>query len=57
VTFEDLVYLCERKGFATGIDMEKLIAVRAIPASAMPDEELFGALPRAGAPRQINWRA
>ena len=57
VVFEDLVYLCERKGFATGIDLEKLIAAREIAVSEMPDEHLYGALPRAGTPRQINWRA
>jgi len=28
VVFEDLVFLCESKGFATGIDIEKLVAVR-----------------------------
>jgi len=57
VVFEDLVYLCERKGFATGIDLEKLMSVREVAASEMPDEQLFGALSRAGAPRQISWRA
>lgn len=56
VVFEDLVYLCERKGFATGIDLEKLVSVREIAASEMPDEQMYGALPRAGAPRQIDWR-
>jgi hydroxymethylglutaryl-CoA lyase len=55
--FEDLVFLCERKGFATGIDLEALIAVRGIAAAEMPDEQLYGALPRAGAPRLITWRA
>ena len=30
VVFEDLAFLCESKGFATGIDIEKLIAVRSI---------------------------
>src|SRR4029077_8568689 len=30
VVFEDLVFLCESKGFATGIDIDKLIAVRSI---------------------------
>ncbi len=57
VVFEDLVYLCERKGFATGIDLEKLMSVRKVAAFEMPDEQLFGALSRAGAPRHINWRA
>ncbi|MCY6382213.1 hydroxymethylglutaryl-CoA lyase [Hoeflea prorocentri] len=57
VVFEDLIYLCERKGFATGIDLERLMSAREVAASEMPDEHLFGALPRAGAPRQINWHA
>lgn len=55
VVIEDLVYLCERQGFATGIDLDKLIAVREILATEMPDEQLFGSLARAGAPRQISW--
>lgn len=57
VVFEDLIYLCERKGFETGIDLEKLISVREIAAFEMLNEQLYGALPRAGAPRQINWHA
>ena len=57
VVFEDLVYLCERKGFETGIDLQKLSQVRDIAASEMPDEQLYGALARAGEPRRINWRA
>ena len=57
VVFEDLVYLCERKGFATGIDLEKLVAVREIAAAEMPDEPLYGALARAGAPNLMSWRA
>ena len=50
VVFEDLVFLCESKGFATGIDIEKLIAVRAILKEAMPNEPLYGGLARAGLP-------
>ena len=42
VVFEDLAFLCESKGFATGIDIEKLIAVRAILRSEMPGETLYG---------------
>ena len=57
VVFEDLIYLCERKGFETGMDLEKLMSAREIAASELPDEQLFGALPRAGAPHQINWHA
>ena len=50
VVFEDLVFLCESKEFATGIDIEKLIAVRAILRSEMPNEALYGGLARAGLP-------
>jgi hydroxymethylglutaryl-CoA lyase len=50
VVFEDLVFLCESKGFNTGIDIEKLIAVRSILRSEMPNEALYGGLARAGLP-------
>jgi hydroxymethylglutaryl-CoA lyase len=50
VVFEDLVFLCESKGFATGIDIEKLIAVRGILRETMPNEALYGGLARAGLP-------
>jgi hydroxymethylglutaryl-CoA lyase len=50
VVFEDLAFLCESKGFATGIDIEKLIGVRGILRSEMPGETLYGGLARAGLP-------
>jgi hydroxymethylglutaryl-CoA lyase len=50
VVFEDLAFLCESKGFTTGIDIEKLIAVRAILRAEMPGETLYGGLARAGLP-------
>jgi hydroxymethylglutaryl-CoA lyase len=50
VVFEDLVFLCESKGFATGIDLDRLIAVRGILKSEMPDEPLYGGMARAGLP-------
>jgi hydroxymethylglutaryl-CoA lyase len=50
VVFEDLVFLCESKGFPTGINLEKLIAVRSILRAEMPDESLYGGLARAGLP-------
>jgi len=51
VVMEDLVFLCESKGFRTGIDIEKLVAVRSILKSEMPNEALYGGLARAGLPR------
>jgi hydroxymethylglutaryl-CoA lyase len=50
VVFEDLVFLCESKGFATGIDIDRLVAVRSILKSEMPGETLYGGLARAGLP-------
>jgi hydroxymethylglutaryl-CoA lyase len=50
VVFEDLVFLCEGKGFPTGIDIEKLVAMRAILHAEMPGETLYGGLARAGLP-------
>ncbi len=50
VVFEDLVFLCESKGFATGIDIDRLVAVRSILKAEMPGETLYGGLARAGLP-------
>jgi hydroxymethylglutaryl-CoA lyase len=50
VVFEDLAFLCESKGFSTGIDIEKLVAVRSILRAEMPNEPLYGGLARAGLP-------
>jgi hydroxymethylglutaryl-CoA lyase len=50
VVFEDLVFLCESKGFATGIDIDRLVAVRSILRSEMPGEQLYGGMARAGLP-------
>jgi hydroxymethylglutaryl-CoA lyase len=57
VVFEDLVFLCESKGFPTGIDIEKLVAVRSILKLEMPGEALYGGLARAGLPRGAAARA
>jgi hydroxymethylglutaryl-CoA lyase len=50
VVFEDLVFLCESKGFATGIDIDRLVEVRSILRSEMPGEQLYGGMARAGLP-------
>jgi hydroxymethylglutaryl-CoA lyase len=44
-------------GCNAGIDVEKLIAVRGILKSEMPDETLYGGLARAGLPRGKAARA
>lgn len=50
IVFEDLAFLCQTKGLETGIDIEKLIALRAIQAEEMPGETFYGALEKAGLP-------
>lgn len=57
IVFEDLVFLCETKGFSTGIDLDALAAARATAEASMPGEKFFGALARAGAPSTITWKA
>lgn len=57
VVFEDLVYLCETKGFRTGIDLPALIGLREIVERELPDEPLHGALARSGPPPNITWTA
>jgi hydroxymethylglutaryl-CoA lyase len=54
VVFEDLVFLCESQGFSTGIDIEKLLAVRKILRAEMPGETLYGGLARAGLPSRTS---
>lgn len=50
IVTEDLVFMFESMGVATGIDLEKLLKCREIVAAGVPDEELYGFLPRAGLP-------
>ncbi len=57
VVFEDIVFLCETMGFATGIDTDALKNVRHIVENAMPEESFFGGLAKAGTPSNIEWRA
>jgi len=50
VVLEDVVFLAQSMGFDVGVDVEKLMAVRAILSREMPDEQLYGQLARAGLP-------
>jgi hydroxymethylglutaryl-CoA lyase len=45
---EDLVLMLNSMGLETGIDLEKLLAVRTILAAALPGEPLYGFTPDAG---------
>lgn len=51
IVTEDLVFLLESMGLRTGIDLEKLVAARAIVAEALPGEPLYGHLADAGLPK------
>ncbi|MCC7329463.1 MAG: hydroxymethylglutaryl-CoA lyase [Gammaproteobacteria bacterium] len=51
IVTEDLVFMLDAMGLRTGIDIEKLLAVRQILAGALPGEALYGFTPDAGLPR------
>ena len=50
IVTEDLVFLLEAMGLHTGIDIDRLLAVRAQVQAALPGEALYGFLPDAGLP-------
>lgn len=50
IVTEDLAFMLEAMGYDTGIDVDKLLQVRAIIAQALPDEPLYGFTPDAGLP-------
>ena len=51
IVTEDLVFMLESMGFATGIDLARLIAARALVQAGLPDEPLHGQVPKAGIPK------
>ena len=51
IVTEDLVFMLEAMGLRTGIDIDKLLAVRNILSEALPDEPLYGFVPDAGLPK------
>lgn len=55
IVFEDVVFLCERMGFATNIDVEALNKARLIAEQSMPSETFYGNVSRAGVPKNITW--
>jgi hydroxymethylglutaryl-CoA lyase len=54
ITTEDCVFLLESLGFDTGIDIEKLVAVRAEVEPWLPGERFFGMVARAGLPKTFR---
>ena len=53
VATEDLVYLFRSMGIATGIDFERLQALRAEVAQWLDGERLYGSITRAGLPKSL----
>lgn len=47
---EDLVYMFESMGLSTGIDLERLFAVRRLVQDALVNEDFYGFTPEAGLP-------
>lgn len=48
IVTEDLVFMLESMGLRTGIDLEKLVAIRKLVAEGIPGEPLYGYMPTAG---------
>jgi hydroxymethylglutaryl-CoA lyase len=55
IVTEDLVFLLESMGLKTGIDIERLVAARAILMEALPGEPLYGHVPNAGLPKVFRY--
>jgi hydroxymethylglutaryl-CoA lyase len=53
VATEDLVYLFRSMGIATGIDLERLLALRSTLAQWLEGEALHGSIARAGVPKTL----
>lgn len=51
IVTEDLVFMLNSMGCSTGIDIEKLLSVRQIITSALPEDKFFGFTALAGVPK------
>ncbi len=51
VVMEDMIFMLETAGLRTGVDLEKLVAVREIVARNLPNEPLHGMYVKAGPPK------
>ena len=54
VSTEDLVFMLESMGIATGVDIDRLLALRAAVDGWRPGQPLHGALWRAGVPKTFR---
>jgi hydroxymethylglutaryl-CoA lyase len=50
IVMEDLCFMLDSMGFDTGVDLQRLVAVRAIIEQSLPDIAMQGAIARAGLP-------
>jgi hydroxymethylglutaryl-CoA lyase len=57
VITEDLVFMFESMGLATGIDLERLFAAREILIKGIPQEPIYGHTPLAGLPKGFSAHA
>ena len=51
IVMEDLVFMLEAMGLRTGVDLDKLMAIRELVAAELPDEPLHGAIAQAKTPK------
>lgn len=51
IVMDDLCFMLDSMGLRTGVDIERLVAVRQIVRETLPDIEMHGAIARAGLPR------
>ena len=51
VVMAALCFMLDAMGYGTGVDLKKLVAVRALVAQALPDLSMQCALARAGLPQ------
>ena len=54
IVMEDLCFMLDSMGLRTGVDLERLVAIRQIIRDTLPDIDMHGALARAGLP--VNYK-
>lgn len=54
VVIEDLLFMFEKMGYDTGVDLTQLVEARAVIAESMPNEPLYGGVARAGLPKNFS---
>ena len=51
IVMDDLVFMLESMGLKTGVDLDRLVAVREIVARNLPGEALYGGVAKSGPPK------